>query len=389
MTLDGVGRRGLFAWAATLAGASLAWLSGAGRAEATHNASGTPGADSAALHVDQVNKGLQRTFLVADIGGNPPIVAFNGVNPFSIGSADAAQGITQGNGAGIRGRNQAASGRAVGVMGETASASGNGVVGTVGLVPMSSLPQNVGVLGRAVADFGMGVRGQIPSNSIGTNTIAVYGENFSSDPGPGPGAGGFGVYGFSALGHGLVGATGTAGGGAVIGSTNGVPGAVAGIFYGPLIVMGAKNAAIPHPDGAHRLLYCVESPESWFEDFGNAKLVRGCGSVTVDPEFARVADVSDYHVYLTPYGNSKGLHVVERSPEGFAVEENEGGRSDIEFGWRVVARRKDIEAPRFAKVTLPAEPVHPTRPKPESAVAPLENPAPKKKKFPEPPHSHK
>ncbi len=53
------------------------------------------------------------------------------------------------------------------------------------------------------------VRGELPSASF-RNGIAVYGFNNSSYVGPGPGAGGFGVYGLSLKGHGLVGAAATA-----------------------------------------------------------------------------------------------------------------------------------------------------------------------------------
>ncbi len=202
---------------------------------------------------------------------------------------------------------------------------------------------------------------------------------------PGPGAGGFGCYGFSSLGHGLVGATGTAGGSAVVGATNGVAGAFAGVFFGPLLVVGGpKSAAAPHPDGGHRLLYCVESPESWFEDFGNARLVRGAADIKIDPDFVTVADTSSYNVFLTPYGDSTGLFVAERTPNGFVVEEHNCGTSEIEFAWRVVAKRKDITGERFAKVTLPAEP-----PPPPVATEPVEGktvPAPPTKRVR--PHKH-
>jgi hypothetical protein len=42
------------------------------------------------------------------------------------------------------------------------------------------------------------------SGSSANTVAAVYGFNNSSYSGPGPGAGGFGVYGLSARGHGLV-----------------------------------------------------------------------------------------------------------------------------------------------------------------------------------------
>jgi hypothetical protein len=120
-----------------------------------------------------------------------------------------------------------------------------------------------GIVG--IASSGLGVLGIIPQ-APGANSIAVYGQNYSTYAGPSPGAGGFGVYGLSAKGHGLVGATATAGGAAVVGATNGVAGAYGAAFYGPVIVGGdftvfggAKSAAVPHPDGTHRRLYCVES----------------------------------------------------------------------------------------------------------------------------------
>ena len=108
---------------------------------------------------------------------------------------------------------------------------------------------------------GSPVYAEVPGTAS-ANAIAVYGLNNSSYAGPGAGAGGFGVYGLSAKGHGLVGATASAGGAAVVGATNGVAGAYAGAFYGPVIVGGdftvvggAKSAAVAHPDGSHRLLY--------------------------------------------------------------------------------------------------------------------------------------
>ncbi len=384
-----MGRRGVLAWAATLASAGLAWLGGARRAEATHLATGTPGADSLALHVDSVNDGVQRTFLVANVTSNPPEVIFNGVGPFSIGLSDGLQGITTkaSSAAGVRGRNMATTGLAAGVIGEAFN-NGAGVVGVAGVV-IPSLPSGVGVYGHTNANNGVGVRGQIPALDV-ANTIAVYGANFSTNPGPGSGAGGFGCYGFSALGHGLVGATAVAGGSAVVGATNGVAGAYAGVFYGPLVVVGGpKSAAVRNGDGTHRLLYCVESPESWFEDFGKATLVRGRVTVPIDHEFRAVADLSDYHVFLTPCGNTRGLHVARQTPMAFTVQEHDDGTGELSFCWRLVAKRKDIAAERFAKVVLPKEPLHPTPP----AAAPASEPpiiaAPGKPKRRQVKHPHK
>ena len=232
-----------------------------------------------------------------------------------------------------------------------------------------------GVLGHSRT--GVGVRGEIPGASNYPAT-GIYGVNNSTYAGPSPGAGGFGVYGLSAKGHGLVGATAAAGGAAVVGATNGVAGAYAGTFYGPVVVSGAltvvggpKSAAVPHPDGSHRLLYCMESPDSWFEDFGEASFDCGRADVTIDPDFAAVANLEKYHVFLTAYDQCLPLQVTKRTPAGFTVEANQAivalqglkpGDVSGTFSWRIVAKRKDITAERLARIEIPQAPALPGDP---------------------------
>jgi len=92
----------------------------------------------------------------------------------------------------------------------------------------------------------------------------------------------------------------------------------AGDFYGDVFIhgnstaTGTKSAIVPHPDGSHRALYCVESPECWFEDFGAARLVDGTVTVHLDPDFAAVVHSDAYHVFLTPAGDSNGLYVSSK-----------------------------------------------------------------------------
>jgi hypothetical protein len=130
-----------------------------------------------------------------------------------------------------------------------------------------------------------------------------------------------------------------------------------------LLVFGAKSAAVPHPDGSHRQLYCVESPESWFEDFGTGTLIDGKAEIAIEEGFGAVADVENYHVFLTAYDYDNLLHVAKRTPQGFTVEAALNGRSVSEpsgsFSWRVVAKRKDITGERLARVTMPPHPALP------------------------------
>jgi hypothetical protein len=116
---------------------------------------------------------------------------------------------------------------------------------------------------------------------------------------------------------------------------------------------GLKSAAVPHPDDSHRLFYCVESPESWFEDFGEGQLAEGKGAVRLDPDFAALVDVNGYHVFITPYGESSGLFVAQRNATGFLVCEQQGGTGNVRFAYRVVAKRKNTVADRLMTAALP------------------------------------
>ena len=118
---------------------------------------------------------------------------------------------------------------------------------------------------------------------------------------------------------------------------------------GNLTVSGAKNNVVKLDDGRSVLLYALESPDNWFEDFGTVKLVNGSAVVKIDPTFAQTTNVTiPYKVFLTPNGECSGLYVTNKTADSFEVREIGGGRSNIEFDFRIVARRKGYEDGRFA-----------------------------------------
>jgi hypothetical protein len=130
---------------------------------------------------------------------------------------------------------------------------------------------------------------------------------------------------------------------------------------------------VKHPTtGDHRLLYCVEAPDSWFEDFGKATLAGGQASVQFDPDFAALVHTDDYHVFLTEYGGNSALYVDKTTVSGFTVRAASDAGGGM-FSWRVVAKRADVKLGRLAKFEMPKAPqVDPaTFPKAASAsVAP-------------------
>jgi hypothetical protein len=347
-------RRDLLRYGAAALGAAAA---AAGMAAAPVEA-----ADGGAVLISGSNVGTGNTFLTTTNGSYGLYVANDLAGGYygvvGVASGIGAYGQTHGTTAGF-----------AGVQGVSAAGTGE----APGVAGAAFSPAAPGVYGRNHAG-GNAVRAEVPAAAT-ASAIALYALNYSTYAGPGPGAGGFAIYGLSAKGHGLVGATAAAGAAAVVGATNGVAGAYAGAFYGPLIVSGdftvvggAKSAAVPHPDGTHRRLYCVESPESWFEDFGEGALVCGEASIALDSDFAAVVDASKYHVFLTAHSANPDLAVTERSPGGFRVRGSEGAEGT--FSWRVVAKRKDIAAPRFEPVEIPKEPTLPAVPASATATEP-------------------
>jgi hypothetical protein len=290
----------------------------------------------------------------------------------------------------------------------TGKGAGAGVYGQAGPVPSTSFP-NSGVYGEGAA----GSTGVYGTSSGGTgvygqsnNHIGVWGVTTTSGQGlanpavagsnDGGGAGlvgfttgpssiglggatdvGIGAYGSSQTGIGLFGYSNT--GFAINGNSPG--GGYAGYFSGPVFVtgsltaMGAKSAAVRTKGGLNRV-YSMESPESWFEDFGSGQLTGGQATVSLEFGFAGIVHTDTYHVFLTASGDSQGLYVSERHSSGFTVREQQNGKSNVAFDYRVVAKRADIEGARLEHVDEPHPPDGPKEPVLDHAPKPPSNQAP-------------
>jgi len=118
---------------------------------------------------------------------------------------------------------------------------------------------------------------------------------------------------------------------------------------GSLKVTGSKSSVATLGDGREVTLYAVESPDNWFEDFGAARLQDGAALVPIGPTFVQAVNTDlDYHVFLTPNADCRGLYVAQKSPTSFEVREVGGGHSNIAFDFRIVARRRGYEHVRPA-----------------------------------------
>ena len=119
---------------------------------------------------------------------------------------------------------------------------------------------------------------------------------------------------------------------------------------GNLVCHGSISAVVPVDGGARQVaLYAVEAPQNWFEDFGSGNLANGAASVALEPTFAQTVNAAtDYHVFLTPEGDCRGLYVSNKTAAGFEVHELSGGQSNVAFAYRIVALRRGYEDVRLA-----------------------------------------
>src|SRR3984885_6334929 len=105
--------------------------------------------------------------------------------------------------------------------------------------------------------------------------------------------------------------------------------------------------------GAQRVeTYTVQSAENWFEDAGTAQILNGTGRVNLESIFGQTVNTGvEYHVFLTPDGDCKGLYVSTKTASGFEVRELGGGSSSIAFEYRIMAKRIGYENVRLTNVT--------------------------------------
>jgi hypothetical protein len=113
----------------------------------------------------------------------------------------------------------------------------------------------------------------------------------------------------------------------------------------------------------------MQSPQHWFEDFGAGHLANGSAAVALDSTFAETVNgASDYHVFLTPEGDCRGLYVIRKTASGFEVRELGAGQSNVAFDYRIVALRRGYESVRLEDVTERASKMN------ESPIKPVAGP---------------
>ena len=303
------------------------------------------------------------------------VIGTSAANPGVIGTTQTSYGVIgqagEPQGAGISPTAVlATSAKGVGVA--AFSRSQYGIIAISGQPgPLFRLPSSpTAIWGTSAAQIGVA--------GSSTNTYGVYGQSSQSDGVRGESFAGraattpldsvpAGVFGRSlSNGFGVLGVTPTASA-AVVGVSTG-PGAgiygiappegKAGYFEGDVTATGTisgkvKNAIVPFPDGSHRALHRTESPETPGSRISApARLKRGRAAVKLDGDFAKVIRTNAYLVFLTPEGDCAGLDVKSKGSKSFEVRELNGGAGNVAFSYRIVGKRKDVTAKRFAKIDI-------------------------------------
>ena len=127
---------------------------------------------------------------------------------------------------------------------------------------------------------------------------------------------------------------------------------------GDLNCSGTKNAIVPLDGGTRKVaMSAIEAPQNWFEDAGSAKLTNGSAIVPLDPDYMQTVNTEkEYQVFLTPYGDCKGLYVTNRTARSFEVHElGGGGQPQLRLSHHGPAQEN--ETVRFADHTNDPDPV--------------------------------
>ena len=113
---------------------------------------------------------------------------------------------------------------------------------------------------------------------------------------------------------------------------------------------GTKSGVVRTSSYGDRLLYAVESPEVWFEDFGSAQLADGLAVVMLDPMFLEAVEVDEgenaMKVFVTPTSPNQGLW-VQKGADHFTVRASADESNEATFDWRVVVKRKGAHSIRM------------------------------------------
>jgi hypothetical protein len=133
---------------------------------------------------------------------------------------------------------------------------------------------------------------------------------------------------------------------------------------------GTVSCSVQDTKGNYVVMHAPETPEDYYEDYGQGQLMNGKVHIDMDPNYAKNICVNDKHplrVFVQLYGDCKGVYVTHTTATGFDVVELDGGTSNTPFQYQIIGNAADAVMPsgvvsKFADLRFePASKVLPTR----------------------------
>ncbi|MEI6815155.1 MAG: hypothetical protein WCL14_00995 [Bacteroidota bacterium] len=257
-----------------------------------------------------------------------------------------------------------ATGNAVGgVWGQNTNATGTGVIGVgnnlggATFAPGGSggsfTGDSVGAFGHSSKTHGYGVYGQAAGASS-TGVVGV-GNNIAVSV-LSAGSGGS----FSGSTYGIYAATTSAAANpsAAVYTNNATTGHLLYVNYyngTEYKIISANSAAgvscsVPDMNGNFVVMHAPETPEFYFQDYGQAKLTNGFVHIELDPILAKNVAINAQHplrvfIQLEDNENCKGVVIKNKTSHGFDVMEMAGGSSNTPFQYQVTCNVADAVMP--------------------------------------------
>ncbi|MBI5220197.1 MAG: hypothetical protein HY958_14815 [Bacteroidia bacterium] len=134
---------------------------------------------------------------------------------------------------------------------------------------------------------------------------------------------------------------------------------------------GTVATCIPDLNGNPVTLHAIETPEFYFQDYGQGKLVNGKAHIDIDPILAKNIIVNEKHplrvfIQLEDNENCKGVIVKNKTVNSFEVVELNGGVSNTPFQWFITCNVADVmigkRLSKFADLRFEPGPVNVTVP---------------------------
>jgi hypothetical protein len=307
---------------------------------------------------------------------------------------------TSATGIGLTGQNNAGAGTGTGngIFGATQQSSGFGVYAA------NLNPQGTGILGigNNLATYTIPIDGA--GGAFFGDLNGVYGFTAANT--------GYGVYGKATNATSAYGVIGTANNVAAAAPTSGDGGAFSGFNYGvsgyqtngaastqtaagyfantdPSTTLveawsaanthykiwqsnvGTVATCVPDLNGNAVTLHAAETPEFYFQDYGQAQLINGRAHINIDPVLAKNVTISERHplrVFVQLEGDCNGVFVTNKTATGFDVVELNHGSSNVSFQWNITCNVADAQIgnrlSHFADIRFEPGPInemHPLR----------------------------